>query len=345
MKILFNIGHPGHVHLFKNAIQILEKKGHECKITTIDKDVSLKLLDASAFEYEVIGDAKSSMFVKAMELLKIESRLIKISKSFKADVLVGGPGNAYVAHVGKLIGKTSIIFDDTEHAKIEHLLTDPFATIICTPSCFQTDLGKKQVRYNGYHELAYLHPNYFTPNPNVLNEIGLSEKDTFIVLRFVSWNADHDIGQRGIKEKIKFVNGLTKYGHVIIISEGKLEPELIKYKIKVSPDKLHDLLYYATLYIGEGATTASECAVLGTHAIYVNTLRLGYTDEEEKKYGLVYNFSTPEFIEEKAFDTALSLLNNKNLRQEGQKKREKLLNDKIDVTAFMVHLIENCCRT
>ncbi len=36
------------------------------------------------------------------------------------------------------------------------------------------------------------------------------------------------------------------------------------------------LLAYATLFIGEGATMASECAVLGTPAIYVNSLQLGY---------------------------------------------------------------------
>jgi predicted glycosyltransferase len=45
-----------------------------------------------------------------------------------------------------MIGKPSIVFDDTEHAKIEHMLMDPFATVICTPSSFTNDLGKKQVR-------------------------------------------------------------------------------------------------------------------------------------------------------------------------------------------------------
>lgn len=334
------MAHPGQVHLFKNAIRGLEKKGHECKITIVDKEVSLKLLDAYGFKYEVVGSAKSSMIAKATELIKIESKLLKICRSFKPDILVGGVGNAYVAHVGKMIRKPSIVFDDTEHAKLEHLLTDPFATIICTPSCFLKDLGKKQVRYNGYHELAYLHPNYFTPNPSVLDEIGLTEEDTFIILRFVSWNASHDVGQHGIRNKLQFVEELEKYGCVLITSEGMLEPELSKYRITVSPEKLHDLLYYSTLYIGEGATTASECAVLGTHAVYVNTLRVGYTDEEEEKYDLVHNFSTSELIEEEAFDTAFNLLNNSNLRQEGKKKRKKLLSEKIDVTAFMVDFIE-----
>jgi hypothetical protein len=341
MRILFNIGHPAHVHLFKNLIWNLEKRGHKCKITTVNKEVSLQLLESYGFGYDVVGNAKSSLFSKATEMIKIEYRLYEIAKLFDPDVLVGGVGNVYVAHVGKLIRKPSIVFDDTEHAKIEHFLLDPFASVICTPSCFKKDLGKKQIRYNGYHELAYLHQNYFSPNPAVLNEIGLNKDDKFVVLRFVSWNASHDIGQHGIQSRIELVKELEKYGSVLITSEGPLGKELEKYKIKVSPEKLHDLLYYATLYIGEGATTASECAVLGTHAIYTNTLRLGYTDEEEDKYNLVYNFSDKNTMEKHTFDKALELLDNKDLKNEGKKKREILLKDKIDVTAFMIKLIEN----
>jgi uncharacterized protein len=266
--------------------------------------------------------------------------MYKLVEKFQPDVFLGA-GSIRAAHVACLMSKPSIALEDTEHCKEQHLLYVPFTNTILTPSCFKGTLGKKQIRYNGYHELAYLHPNYFTPNPEVLHELGLSESELYIVMRFVSWEASHDIGQHGICNKKDLVKMLEKHGKVFITSEAKLDSELEKYKIKLSPEKLHDLLYYATLYIGEGATTASECAVLGTHAIYVNTLRLGYTDEEEKKYGLVYNLSTPKFIEEKAFDTALSLLNNKNLRQEGKKKREKLLGDKIDVTAFMVDFIEH----
>jgi hypothetical protein len=201
-------------------------------------------------------------------------------------------------------------------------------------------LGKKQIRYNGYHELAYLHPNYFTPDPAVLEELGLEEGNPFIILRFVSWGASHDIGHHGIQNKIEFVKELEKYGRVLITSEGDMGPEFEKYKIKVSPEKLHDLLYYATLYIGEGATTASECAILGTHAIYVNTLRLGYTDEQEEKYGLVYNFSNPNTCEKDALNKATELLENEDLWKDGKEKREKLLSDKIDVTEFMVNFVE-----
>ena len=340
MRILIDVIHPAHVHFFKNFIWKMEKKGHEVLVTARDKDVATALLNAYNIKHTILSKAVSGFFSLGKELLKRDISLFKISRKFNPHILMG-IGNPSITHVATLLNKRSVFFYDTEHAKLINYLSFPFASVICTPSCYKKDIGNKQIRYNGYHELAYLHPNYFKPNPAVLDEIGLSKDDTFIILRFVSWSASHDVGQHGIQDKIELVRELEKYGQVFITSEGELENDLEKYKIKISPEKLHDLLYYTSLYMGEGATTASECAILGTHAIYVNTLRLGYTDEEEEKYNLVYNFSDEKTMEKQAFDKALELLKNNNLREEGKKKRAKLLKDKIDVTAFMVKFIEN----
>lgn len=342
MKVLFNVGHPAQVHLFKNLLWNLEKKGHICKITAVEKEVSLNLLDAYGFEYDVVGSSKLTSFSKAIEMLRIEYKLYRIAKSFKPDILVGGVGNVYISHLGKLIGKNSIVFDDTEHSKIEHFLMDPFATVICTPSCYRLDLGKKQIRYQGNHELAYLHPNYFTPDAKVLNEIGLKKDDTFIILRFVSWGAIHDVGHTGLtlEDKRNAVREFEKYGRVLITSEKPLQKEFEKYRINISPEKMHDMLYYATLLYGESATMASECAVLGTHAIFCDYAGRGYTDEEEKRYGLVYNFYNEDAMGKDSLAKALELLNNPLLQKDGRQKREKLLAEKIDVTKFMEEIIE-----
>jgi len=235
----------------------------------------------------------------------------------------------------------NLLAPDTEHAKFANGVTFPFADVICTPSCFNYDAGPKQVRYNGYHELAYLHPNRFTPDPAVLTELGLAEGDPFTIVRFVSWQASHDVGQHGIRNKVGLVKALESYGRVLITSEGALPEELRSYQIRVSPEKLHDLLYYATLYVGEGATTASECAVLGTHAIYVNSLGLGYTTEEDEKYHLVSDFSGRDCTDETVLVEARRLLQNPDLRKEGKQKATTLVQDKIDVTMFMVWFIEH----
>jgi len=341
MRILFNIGHPAQVHLFKNLVWELEKRGHECVITIIDKDVSIHLLDAYGFKYEIVGRSKPSPASKAFEMALIELRLLRIAREFKPDMLIGGVGNVYVAHVGWMINRPSLVLDDTEHAKLDHLLMDSFVGVILTPSCFNNDLGPKQIRFNGYKEIASLHPNYFTPDPSVLDDAGLSEVDPLIIVRFVSWQANHDLGQHGIQDKVGLVKKLEQYGKVLITSEGPLPEELERNRIKVSPEKLHHLLYYAILYVGEGASTASECAVLGTHAIYVNSLSLGYISEEDKRYGLVSDFSKRVCTDETVISEARKLLENKDLKKEGKLKGERIIREKIDVTAFMLWFVEN----
>ena len=52
------------------------------------------------------------------------------------------------------------------------------------------------------------------------------------------------------------VRELKRYGQGFTTSEGRLDGGLAKYQIKVSPEKMHDLMYYTTLRYGESATMA-----------------------------------------------------------------------------------------
>jgi predicted glycosyltransferase len=192
----------------------------------------------------------------------------------------------------------------------------------------------KQARYNGYQELAYLHPAYFHPDPAFLSSLDMDENERIIVLRFVSWGASHDVGQHGVTNKLEMVRELEKYGKVFITSEQELEPELERYKIHLRPEKLHDLLYYASLYLGDGGTTAVESAILGTPSIYVSSLAgtMGNFTELEEKYGLMYCFKDSG----QALQKAVEILNNKQAKQEWGRKKDQLIRDKIDVTGFIV---------
>jgi len=340
MRIMVDIGHPAHVHFFKNFIWEMEKRGHEFIVTARDKDVALRLLKAYGIEYTTVGRVGKGKLGLIREWIGRDREIYSIARTFRPDILTG-IHNPCVAHVARLIGAKSIIFTDTEHATIANLVTFPFSSVICTPSCFKRDLGKKQVCYNGYHELAYLHPIYYKPDPSVLHGLGIKETDKYIVIRFVAWGASHDIGQYGLVDPRGIISELEPYGRVLTSSEVKLDTSLDNYCITLPPEKLHDLLYYATLCITEGATIASECAVLGTPAIYVNNLRLGYLDEQEERYGLVYNFSNPEVAQKQAVGKALELLQRNDLKEEWQLKRERLLKDKADVTQFISDFIEN----
>ena len=51
MKILIDIGHPGHVHYFRNFIKKMEENLHEVLIVARDKEVTFKLLEFYKIPY------------------------------------------------------------------------------------------------------------------------------------------------------------------------------------------------------------------------------------------------------------------------------------------------------
>ena len=125
------------------------------------------------------------------------------------------------------------------------------------------------------------------------------------------------------------------YGKVFITSEGELPKEIEEYRIKLAPEKIHSVLYYAKLFYGESATMASESAVLGTPAIYIDNDGRGYTDEQESKYGLVANYKETQEDQKKSILKAIEILSSYN-QSEWDAKRTRLLKDKIDVTNFLI---------
>lgn len=340
MKILVGMAHPKHVYMFKHFIEEVEKRGHEVKILAIEKEITGYLLKQFNLPYTLIGKNHSQFYKKILSVPKWEYLTLKIAKEFKPDIYIGR-ALPHFAHVSTIMRKPFILFEDTEYAYVVQRVCFPFTDAVVTPICYKVDLGKKHIRFEGYYELAYLHPNYFKPTPEVLDELNLSKDDKFIILRFISWSATHDIGYGGFDPdfKIKMVKELEKYGKVFITSESKLDKKLEKYKITVSPEKMHDLLYYASLYVGEGGTTATEASVLGTPAILLDAgaKYSGNHNELMNKYKLQFYYA----CQDDALKKALEILENENSKKEWQKKREKMLKDKIDVTKFMVEFIEN----
>ena len=57
------------------------------------------------------------------------------------------------------------------------------------------------------------------------------------------------------KIKLEFIRKLNDYGKVFISSENKLDVCSKRYAVQLAPEKMHDLLYYATMCISEGAVS------------------------------------------------------------------------------------------
>lgn len=336
MRILIDIGHPGHVHLFRPFAQIMREKGNEVLFTCRQKEFEIELLKNAGFNYVSFGQKYTSILGKIVGLFVFNLKMLKAAIKFKPDIFLSA-GSMYAAQVSFLLRKPHITFEDTGNMEQVNLYK-PFTDVILTSDVFHCDLGKNQIKYSGYHELAYLHPNHFTPDLSIRNELSIDQNKKTILFRFVSWNATHDVGQGGflLADKIEIVNELAKNYNVFISSEGKLPIELEKYRLSTEPEKIHDVMSVIDLFIGEGATMASECAMIGTPAIYVNTMEAGSIDDQER-YGLIFHFRKTVGVLNKA-KVILDLPNSKDYFYS---KYKEMLADKIDVTAFQVWFVEN----
>lgn len=339
MRILVDIGHPGHVHFYKHIIWQLQANGHQILVSARDKDVTLSLLDYYKLPYRNLSQIGRGFWGMAKEFLQREWALLRLIKEFEPDI-VTEIGGLFIAPVCKLLGVPSIVFTDSEPVPLDNYLTYPFATLIYTPDCFMRNLGARHIRYAGYHELAYLHPKQFQPDPTVLTELGVAVDEPYIVLRFVAWKASHDIGQQGFSPEFKrqLIQTLSPYGRVFITSETPLPPEFEPHRVAISPHRIHHVLYYARLFMGDGATMATEAGILGTPAVRASSmaLNMGNFVELMERYQLVYSYYDPN----EALRQAVSLLEQGNAKAEWACRREQLLAEKIDVTEFVCNSIE-----
>lgn len=317
-------------------------KGYEICITSRRKDVAQELLDAYGFSYVDLGAVGRGTSSLAVEFIRRSLHLLKLARRFKPDVMVGIAGTS-IAPVGKLLGVPVIVFTDTEVATVSNRIAFPFASAICTPTCYEVSVPpKKHITYPGYQELAYTHPNRFDPDPDLLRAFGVRPTDDYIVMRLVAWRAAHDLRGKGFHQIVDAVRQLERFGRILISAEGNLPATLEVNRLAGPLEFIHHLLYYARLFIGESATMASESAMLGTPAIFVSTLTRGYTNEQEHKYDLVYTFSDPIRGQEQALAKAKAILSDPDSKAKWRVKRDHMLADKIDVTAWMVNFVERC---
>lgn len=343
MNILIDIGHPAHVHLFRNLHSRLIAKGHNVIVAVKNIPTAFTLLDLYKINYLNLGEKPNGILKKIFKQFFFSGQITKLAKKNKIDLGMGI--SVSVAQAGLFSSMKTIIFDDDDfratpvYALAAHTLADQ----VLVPDCSKTLNLKKIVRYAGYHELAYLHPNVFSPDAEVLKELGIEKAEKFFLLRFNAFKAHHDIGKKGLSlsNKLELIHKLEKHGKVFISGEANLEEEFIKYRLTISLEKIHSVLYFATMLVSDSQTMSSEAALMGTPSIRMNSFvgKISYLEEQEHRYQLTFGF-TPE-NETQMFLKIDELLAMPDLKAEWQKRRQKMLNEKIDVTAFLVWFVEN----
>ncbi len=344
MKVLFQLNHPAHYHLFRNTIQSLKNRGHQVYILAREKDILKDLLVTES--YTMLNTPKGKTIVGKIAKMNVAKReVLEYVSKLSPDLVVGTGTFGYIT--SKLKIPTIFFAEDDVTLNIPIFLTAttcyPFFSEILSPiGCNNSIWNKKTTFYSGYQKLAYLHPNQFTPDKNIVNQYFSKEKPYFL-LRFAELNAYHDINVKGINTEIaqKLIDLLAEHGNVYITSERELEPQFEKYRLNINPLDVHHIMAFSKLYIGDSQSMAVEATMLGVPSVRFNDFagRISVLEELEHKYKLTFGIKTSE--PDKLYNTVESLLNTPHLKETFQKRRQKMLNDKIDVSAFYTWFIEN----
>jgi len=341
-NILVDIGHPAHVHLFRHFISEMASRGHKVFVLARNVESITRLLRIYDIPYTTTGTKPDSLFLKYLYQISIVFKTILFVRKHKIDIGIGISMTLPI--VARLTGIPTIGMDDDDTT-----ITPVYARFInksnaiLTPDALAHEKrGLNHIAYPSYHELAYLHPRRFVPDPAVLSEAGIKQGEAFYVLRFNAFKAHHDKAARGLdlEQKRRLTELLQKFGKVFITSEKQIEPEFEMFRLPVSPEKIHSLLYYSSLFVGDSQTMTSEAAMLGIPSFKCNSFagRLSVPGEIENKYQLCFSFSPDNF--EGMYQQVEIFLSTPSLKELFINRRNRMLEEKIDLTAFLSWFIE-----
>lgn len=343
MRFLFDVNHPAHVHLFRGTLESLRGRGHECRVTARDKDVTTRLLESYGLDYTVPAPIGRGVLGWTREFVQREVGLVALSRRFRPHVIAGTSINA--ARVARWVGARSVVLneDDASVVPIFARLAYPLASAIVTPECLAYERhGARHHTYPSYQELFYLHPSRFVPDSSVRAELGLAERDLYVLVRLSALDAHHDRGVRGVSADFlgrlrAMVEGAGL--RLFISSEKPLDPQWEPCRLHLPPERAHDALAFAEFFVGDSQTMTAEAAVLGTPAFRINDFvgRLAYLAELER-YGLAFGFRPGE--EARLLEALSALLANPRRREEMAARRGKMLAERIDPLPWLVALLE-----
>lgn len=345
MNVLFQLSHPAHFHLFKNVASQLTADGHNVHIIIKSKDILEDLVRESGLPYLNVND-KAHRGSKAgilWDMIVRDWKILCYCLKNHIDLLAGSTPE--VAQIGWLLRKYRINFgeDDASIVPLFFKSAGKFIQTELSPvSCDNGKYEPKTIHYAGYHKLAYLHPNVFTPDKAAVEKY-FDPNEPYFLLRFAQLKAYHDGAAAGISDELamEIVKLLEPRGRVFITSERQLSPELEKYRLAINPLDIHHVMAFSQLYLGDSQSMAVEAAMLGVPNIRFNSFagRIGVLEELQNKYQLSFGIHSSN--SDALLEKIRELLAYPDIRSEFQRRRSAMLADKIDVSAFFTWFIEN----
>ena len=268
-KILFDIIHLCHLNFFKHAIQELHKQGHLVILTYLDRGSIKKVLakELSHFIPTKIGTYSPTTIGKIpMTLSRLHLFTAFLAKE-KPDITLG-VGDFVLSFASRIQGISTILFYDDYEFTINYRLSQLFSLNLFVPKFLPKGYNIK--RYSSFKELAYLHPDMYTPDTSLLSSYDIEPKKYVFIREVAGISMNYsDLTQEGLLPAIKHLK--EKGVKVLLSLEDKSRKQYYEPYCTVLQEPLEDiysLMALARCGISSGDSMAREMALLGVPCIY-----------------------------------------------------------------------------
>ena len=269
-SVIIDILHYPHVNFFKHAIEALTEKDIKVHIILRPRGNLIPIFEKECpdIPYISIGEHRETLSGKIFDVAKRDIAFLRYLRKIEFDAGMGC-GSINLAHTTRFWGKPTILFADDMEYKLVYYLCKPFAPWVVMPKCIPAN-GKNFLKYNGFKELAYLHPNHFKPDKKALEPYDLNPYE-YVFVREVS-NASFNYRKLEMGKLSKIMNFLKRKDLKIVLSiEDKSLMKLFKEHciiLKEPVDDIHSLLHFAAFTISSGDSLARGSCLVGAPAIY-----------------------------------------------------------------------------
>lgn len=335
-SVIVDIGHYPHVNFYKHAIKALTGKNINVHVILRSRGnlVSIFEKECTHMPYILIGAHKRNIFGKMIGIVERDIAFLKYLRKIEFDVGTGF-GSINIAHTTRFFGKPSVLFGDDSEYKLAYYLGNFLATIDVRPSHVPA-YGKNLLKYPGFKELAYLHPNHFNPDKKALEPYDLNPYE-YVFIREVS-SASLNYRKLEMGNLSKILNYLKQMDLKILLSiEDKSLANLFKDHciiLKEPVEDIHSLLHFAAFTLSSGDSMARESCLVGTPAIYTGGRDMAINTELIKRSCMF------KVEDEKSIKNTIDYIISNNIKQEVEAKINQAIKEEwMDTTQVILDVL------
>ncbi len=307
MRVWVDMTAAAHPLVLRPIIERLRAAGHDVDVTAREYGQTLGVLDRLGIPYTAVGrHGGASTASKLRAIAERSPRLARRARRLRPNLALAH-GSVDLALVSGALRIPSVQMQDYEYAGFQRQASWRIARRVIVPDAIPVErlnhagaATRKLFRYPGLKEDYYLAD--FTPDPAVLDELGLDRERLLVVVRpppeTSAYHAENPLYERVIER----LAGDPDVSAVVIPRTNRQAAAARARREDgvIVPERAIDaqsLIAFADLVVSAGGTMNREAVALGTPVYTIFSGRLGAVDERLIVEGRLQTLTDPAALE------------------------------------------------